>query len=238
MNLINNNKVMQIVKAHGYTTVNINMFYQDIKADYNFKIDSNQVGGLASDEFKQTFLNDTMLVAMNGYFEDADQATIRQRDIIMNTIHQTENLQNVSSPKFVYTHFLLPHTPFIFDANGNLLPPQDAEDWHYYEGQYVYATKLAMQLISSLLANADPDNPPVIIVQSDEGARNLMSRTKDNIVVNGYMENYPGKYNQYILNALYLPGYDTSKLPQNLPPIDTFQIVLNHYLNAEVTIDK
>ncbi len=238
MNLINNNKVMQIVKAHGYTTVSINMFYQDIRADYNYKIDSNQVGGLASDEFKQTFLNDTMLDAFNGYFEDADQATVRQRDIIMNTLHQTENLDSVPSPKFVYTHFLLPHTPFIFDANCNLLPPQAAEDWHYYEGQYVCATKQAMRLISNLLANADPDNPPVIIVQSDEGARNLMSRTKDNIVVNGYMENYPGKYNQYILNALYLPGFDTSKLPNDLPPIQTFQVVLNHYLNAGVTIDK
>jgi hypothetical protein len=237
LNLIKNNKVMQIVNAHGYTTVSINMFY-DVKADYNFNTDPNQVGGLAPDEFKQTFLNDTMLDAFTDYFEGADRATIRQRDIILNAIHQTENLQNVPSPRFVYTHLLLPHIPFIFDANCNLLPPQAAEDWHYYEGQYVCATKQAMQLISNLLANADPDNPPVIIVQSDEGARNLMTRTKDHIVVNGYLEDYPGKYNQYILNALYLPGFDTSQLPDNLPPIETFQIVLNHYLNADVTIDK
>jgi hypothetical protein len=132
---------------------------------------------------------------------------------------------------------VLPHTPFIFDKDGNLLPPQNFEDWHYYLGQYQYTTKLAMQLTQKLLANADPENPPVIIVQSDHGARNLQRRIKDNIVTNGYLENFPGRYTQYILNALYLPGYDTSKLPIDLPPIQTFVIVLNHYLNAGVSID-
>ena len=36
-----------------------------------------------------------------------------------------------------------------------------ADDWHYYLGQYKYATKLAGQLVTRLLANADPDNPPI-----------------------------------------------------------------------------
>jgi hypothetical protein len=237
-NLINNNKVMQIFKAHGYTTVSINMAYSDITADYNYKFNTNEVGGLATDEFEQTYLNDTMFAAFSRIIQDNDPVAVKQRDSILFALDKTANPGTIQSPKFVYTHFLLPHTPFIFDENGNLLPPQDAQDWHYYLGQYKYATKLAMQLVQKLLANADPNNPPVIILQSDEGARNLQSRTQDNIVVNGYLENYPGRYNQYILNALYLPGYDTSKLPADLPPIDTFVIVLNYYLNAGVAVDK
>ena len=94
-----------------------------------------------------------------------------------------------------------------------------------------------MDLATKLLANADPDNPPVIILQSDHGARNLERKTADKIVMNGYLENYPLMYMYYILNAMYLPGYDISTLPDNLAPVDTFVVVLNHYLNAGVSVD-
>ena len=56
--------------------------------------------------------------------------------------------------------------------------------------------------------------------------------------MNGYLDNYPAQYAESILNALYLPGYDTSQLPLDYPPINTFVLVLNHYLNAGVSIDN
>jgi hypothetical protein len=214
------------------------MAFSKMVADYNYQFNTNEVGGLAMDEFKQTYLSNTMLDAFSGILQKGHPVAIKQRESIFFALNKTTSLEDIESPKFVYTHFLLPHTPFIFDEDGNLLPPQAAEDWHYYLGQYKYTTKLAQQLVSRLLANADPNNPPIIILQSDEGARNLQRRMKDNIVVNNLLENYPGKYNQYILNALYLPGYDTSKLPANLPPMDAFVIVLNHYLDAGVSVDK
>jgi hypothetical protein len=45
-----------------------------------------------------------------------------------------------------------------------------------YQGQYEYTPKLAEDLITKLLAQANPANPPVIILQSDEGARNIQRR--------------------------------------------------------------
>lgn len=233
---LKNNKVMQVLKAHGYKTVVINMAFQGINADVNFGFDASQVGGMAADEFRQAFFDDSMFSAFQSLIQADNQDAIRQRDMIFYSLDQTTSLPDEMTPKFVYTHLLLPHTPFIFDENGNLLPPQAADDWHYYLGQYKYTTKLAEQLVTKLLANADPSNPPIIILQSDEGARNLQRRGADNVVMNGYLENYPGQYNQYILNALYLPGFDYSQLQQAMPPVQTFQIVLNHYLNAGVTI--
>jgi hypothetical protein len=119
-----------------------------------------------------------------------------------------------------------------------MLPQQASDDWHYYLGQHKYTTKLMKQLITHILENADPDNPPVIILQSDHGARNLVKKTKDNIILNGYLENYPEKYAHDILNALYLPGYDTSSLPVDMEPIKTFEYVLNFYLHAGVSVNK
>jgi hypothetical protein len=236
---LDNNQVMRVLKSYGYSTAVLNMWFQGIPADYSISYDPQQVQGMAADEFNQAFIGDTMMDAFSDYIENANADQIKQRDLILYTLNQTVNLpKTLKSPKFVYTHLLLPHRPFIFDENGNLLPPQYGEDWHYYLGQYQYATKLARQLATKLLANADPNNPPVIILQSDEGARNLQRRTPDNIIMNGYLENFPAIYSQEILNAMYLPGFDTSQLSVNIAPIDTFVVVLNHYLNAGISINQ
>lgn len=234
---LRNNIVMQILKSYGYTTVVINMAFQGIIADEDVSFKSGEVEGLGSDEFKRTFINSTMADAFGNLLQNNDQVAVKQRDLLLYALGKTTDLADVHSPKFVYTHLLLPHEPFIFDANGNLLPQQDFYDWHYYLGQYQYTTKLAEKLATKLLAQADPDNPPVIIIQSDHGARNLQSRTDGDIVINGVLENYPTEDYNMVLNSLYLPGYDTSQLPNNLAPIDTFELVLNHYLNAGVSVD-
>ncbi len=238
LSTMRNNKVMQVLKSYGYTTVVMNMAFQGFKADDNIAFDAQEVEGMGSDEFKETFINSTMADAFGNLIIDNNQEAIRQRDLLLYALDKTTSLSEVHSPKFVYTHLLLPHEPFIFDANGNLLPPQDFYDWHYYLGQYEYTTKLAEQLVTKLLAQADPNNPPVIILQSDEGARNLQSRTAGHIVIGGVLENYPTQFYSMILNAMYLPGYDTSQLPNDLPPINTFQLVLNHYLDTGVSIDS
>ena len=234
---LDNNKVMQVLKSYGYTTAVLNMFFQGISADYSLNYDPQQVSGMAADEFKQAFFGDTMFNAFSGYFLSASAAEQKQRDLILYTLNQTANLPNVKSPKFVYTHLLLPHEPYIFDQNGNLLPPEDNYDNHFYQGQYEYTAKLAEDLITKLLAKADPANPPVIIIQSDEGARNIQRRDQNNIILGGVLENYPIDNAYYILNAMYLPGYDTTQLPSNLPPIDTFVVLLNHYLDAGIVVD-
>jgi len=236
--VLDNSKVMQVLKSYGYTTAVLNMFFQGINADYNLPYDTQQVSGMAADEFRQTFFGDTMFNAFSGYFLSATAAEQKQRDLILYTLNQTVNLpKSVKSPKFVYTHLLLPHEPYIFDQNGNLLPPEDNYDNHFYQGQYEYTAKEAEDLVTKLLAKANPANPPIIILQSDEGARNIQRRDQNNVVLGGVMENYDINNAYYILNAMYLPGYDTSKLPANLAPIDTFVVVLNHYLDAGIMVD-
>lgn len=235
LQLLENNKVMQTVKSYGYTTVAMDMAFNGIQADDNVQFDARDIGGLATDEYKQAFISDTMFIAFSDYFTYGSTA-VKQRDMITFALNKTTTLSQVKSPKFVLTHVLLPHEPFIFDENGNLLDPSHWYDWNYYLGQHKYTTRLAEDLITRLLKNADPKNPPVIIVQSDHGARNLASRSPDNIILDGYLQNYDLKYAHYILNAFYLPGYNYSTLSNDIPPIDTFVIVLNHYLNAGLSV--
>jgi hypothetical protein len=157
---------------------------------------------------------------------------------VLYTLERTANLSDIPGPKFVYTHLLLPHQPFIFDENGDALDPTQHDNWNVYLGQHKYATKVMREMVVKILAQYGEDNQPVIILQSDHGARNLKRRTKDSdrVVLNGYLEFYPIENAHHILNALYLPGFDTATLPRDLPPIETFPVVLNHYLNAGVKV--
>jgi hypothetical protein len=87
--LIHNNKVMQIFKAHGYTTVSINMAFPDVTADYSLKFNANEVGGLATDEFKQAFINDSMFAAFSGIIQDSDPVAVRKRESVLFTLDKT-----------------------------------------------------------------------------------------------------------------------------------------------------
>jgi len=66
----------------------------------------------------------------------------------------------------------------------------------------------------------------------------MIRRSKDNnaILMDGYLENYPIDYAYDNFNAMYLPGIDPASLSTSMPPIDTFVLVLNHYLNAGVSL--
>jgi hypothetical protein len=86
-------------------------------------------------------------------------------------------------------------------------------------------------MVDKILQQYDPQNPPVIILQSDHGARNHLNRNEDSMI----LPNYPEKYKTLILYALYLPGYDTSSLPQDISPTATFPIVLDYLFDVKIT---
>jgi len=71
---------------------------------------------------------------------------------------------------------------------------------------------------------------PIIILQSDHGARNRDAKTNFSAV----LSNYPEEDAYDIMNALYLPGYDYSTLTQDIKPVNTFPIILNHYFGENI----
>lgn len=153
--------------------------------------------------------------------------------MIFYTLDKTVDLKEIPTPKFVYMHVMLPHLPISFDRNGNLEDLKYREDWSYYLGQHQYATKRAEELVTKILQNADAQRPPIIVLQSDHGARNEEPNSSDGKP----LQNYDEKYKTSIMNALYLPGFDYSTLTQDMDPLTTFEIILNHYFNANVKVD-
>src|SRR4029453_13136337 len=84
---------------------------------------------------------------------------------------QVDALERISidpATTFTFAHFLLPHTPYIFAANGRFAPsaPNRAVEEAYID-QLRYTNTVIEQIVTYLQAGPGPS--PIIVIQSDEG---------------------------------------------------------------------
>jgi hypothetical protein len=175
-------------------------------------------------------LGNTMLKPVLELAQEADPAVVSH---IRNLHFTMENIvqEEVPSPKFVYVHLLIPHVPFLYDADGGMIDPQNRENWDYYFGQYLYTVELVEDVIEDILAAEDPARGTVIILQSDHGARNMQYQS-DTVI----LEDFPSTYLTLLVNALRLPGCDTSVLTQDMDPVNTFPFLFNCYFDADIPL--
>jgi len=233
---IANNNTMSFLDSKGYTTVVVETFswffpaMPEIQADYvyDIKMFETILTRIVYDDFAILVMDGTMLypVSHQGKYLETKYDPLRKLAVFAS--EEIPTLEEVSSPKFVYLHALMPHNPFLYDEEGQRVSPEFYKDWGYYEGYYNYTIAVIQDMVTDILENSDPDNPPVIILQSDHGAR-----VKEN---DRSLPDFPQEFQQDILFAYYLPGYDTSQLPPDIDPINTFPIVFNHYFDANIPL--
>ena len=92
-----------------------------------------------------------------------------------------DNLKQIAKekgPKFVFSHILPPHHPYLFDKKGNILESATVvnqfnfqeklwEDKKRYLEQLQFVNVKIMEVVESILSNSTI--PPVIIIASDHG---------------------------------------------------------------------
>jgi prepilin signal peptidase PulO-like enzyme (type II secretory pathway) len=231
---IQNNRAMQFLKSHGYTTIVFADEHLEISVMPPVDItytppDNHQTKNdfLAIDEFIVLVLRNTMILPwiqpdiVLPFIEHSKQK-------IFFAIEEVPSLET-PSPKFVYVHLLIPHWPFLFDQDGRLNETEDFYSWDKYFGYYIYSLDLARVLLDGIINSSDSSLPPVIIFQSDHGARNTD-------VGSNTFENYPDEYKTWIVNALRLPGCEDAPLTQNMDPVNTLPIVFNCYFDAGIPL--
>jgi hypothetical protein len=233
------NRAFQDLESYGYITIAYderrNSAFETaspLNVDYLFeKPVGNTLRGIGFfDQFGVFVGKNTMLQPLAVYFELNSPELELHRDMILFT---TEKVASVDypSPKFVLVHLMLPHVPFMFDAMGGLTAPESHHNWDKYFDNYLFTTRVMEEMIDNILSSADPENPPVIIIQSDHGARGLESGATTML-----LENYPDEYKTLIINAMYLPGCPAAPFTQDMDPINTFPIVFNCYFNTNIPI--
>src|SRR4029077_18658686 len=82
-----------------------------------------------------------------------------------------QEIPDEPGPKFVFSHILLPHPPYVLDANGDYPPPADQKtrtDAEAFTQQLSFTNDQIHQVIDRLLSGPE-ETRPIVIVQADEG---------------------------------------------------------------------
>ncbi|HVN16997.1 MAG TPA: hypothetical protein VMT73_14735 [Anaerolineales bacterium] len=181
-------------------------------------------------EFEALFLQTTLArEAQDVGWLDADQiAGQNYRDRDMLVFNSMKKVANMSGPKFVYVHLILPHPPFVFGPDGTYTNPADfwneqklypADKFEVgYTNQVTFLNKKLLETVDTILSESK--NPPIIILQGDHGP---------------WLQPNPQHF--FILNAYYLPGY-TDKLYPNISPVNSFRLVFDSYFGGKYDMLK
>jgi hypothetical protein len=179
-------------------------------------------------------LDQTMISA----FPDLYKTTItnerlrNHKNMIDYTLENVGDFDDFAAPRFVYVHLLIPHNPFMFDQYGNILGQQYEFDWNYYLGNYIYSLTVIKEMVTNIQEKSDANNPPVVILQSDHGARNHIMGTNQNTL----LKDFPEEYKFSILFAIHAPDCSFDEFPNDLSPVNTFPIVFNCSFNDNIRL--
>jgi hypothetical protein len=136
-------------------------------------------------------------------------------DALYNAIKDTTN------PKFVYAHIMLPHDPFFFKEDGDILPDSERDGASSRRNKNNYLEQLKFtnkKIIESInLIFSQKKNDPIVIIQADHGYRYLDKNT------GGQEEDHS------ILFAAHLPDLDSTKEADDVTGVNLFRRIFNDY---------
>jgi hypothetical protein len=232
--MIRHNRAASVLQGLGYRYVTLSTGYLNVELG---QADTRLKAGWSPDEFQCELLNTSLLSALQAPLYDA----FRHR--ILAAFRQLPEARQAQEPVFVVAHILAPHHPFVFGANGESVRPERklslADDLYFmanpdkrseyvesYRNQVAYTDQLAIQAIDAIL-QASPEEP-IIVLQADHGP--------------GLDWGTPGiadrRERASILNAYYLPQGGEECVYETITPVNTFRVLLNHYLGASYPLLK
>jgi hypothetical protein len=231
--LLQDNKVRKFLKDKGYQYIHLGSWWEPTRknrlADKNFQF-------TPLPEMFYILYGTTMFKPVSDALRLLDlryehwRGNQRQFQDLIRTI-------DTQGPKFVLAHFLLPHNPYVFGRDGGFLPVdrvnQQPEEVSYID-QLIFTNRMLKKTIDALLARTE--NPPVIILQADEGPwpRRYVHQYK----AFDWGQATEAELNQKmkILNSFYLPGADTGTIYPNISPVNTFRLVFNIYFKTNLPL--
>jgi hypothetical protein len=218
----------------GYRYEHVGSWYDPTRADY--AADRNTGYGTVS-EFTGVLLETTIWPTLA--IRLGIDATFGRRhyEHALFQFDEVERIARDPDPTFTWAHFLLPHPPYVFDAEGayitpNIVDPTTAD--RAYLEQLRYTNRRIRELVSVLLSGPE-SSQPIIVIQSDEGPH-----------PQGLIKDEP-RYDWTrasdadlglklrIVNAYHLPGRGESPYP-TISPVNTFRLIFSRYFGADLPL--
>ena len=123
---------------------------------------------------------------------------------------------------FSFTHFMIPHDPYVIDENGEPVnsPHPENADMSGYLKQVKYCNKLIQQISDCLLR--DTTRKKIIIIQGDHGYR--------------HFTNVPSIEPFAALDAIYFYTGDYSGMEKTGSLVNTYRIVINKFFGGRLPL--
>ncbi len=235
--LIENSNVMRFLNHQGYAYYQMGSWWGPASynpyAKENFIVENEKL--IDIDELTYTILDSTMLspVLRNIFSRvmvgDSEED---KRNRIMYQFKQLPDVARLPSPKFVFAHIIAPHGPYVFSKSCEFKSTEAAAAIDVEENYVEQVACVNQKLLETIdLIIKDSKKPPVIIIQSDEGAPFLNEtltpfdnwKTADK---NLLKKKFP------IFTAIYMPGASYDLLYPAITPVNIFRVVLNQYFGT------
>ena len=232
-NTIKNNHTLQYLSNLGYTFYNYSIF--DFKKQPSLAKPTflpRKTRPLVSRTLRFRMQNELGHLLVTRFKIRSIIKNLRNLDLKNNSklFERTKTIaaEHTETPKFVYTHLVMPHYPYYFDSTGKQNPYEILTDEHARNQeafiQYlVYANRQYLQLIDHILANSD--KPPVIILMGDHGFREFGKPVDE-------------KYHFMNLNAVLLPARDYNQFYKGMSNINQFRIFFNTQFGQQLPLLK
>ncbi len=242
--ILNNPPVAQLLKKNGYQYTQIASWWgttsDKINADYNLtsKPQLNLLGAKTSlTEFQKLFSDTSALSYL--YKPVLKNTNIDERRRPIEQIEKLKSISksDISTPKFVFTHVLSPHSPYLFDENGaKPTYDQNSNDEGVDEKvKYVNQLKYVNTLIKDAITAIRQNNPGAIIVlQADEGPypSEIRGKNYNHLETIESLSDHGLKSKYVIQAAYYFPNKNSATKINS--SIDAFRVTLSDYLGYDI----
>jgi len=130
-------------------------------------------------------------------------------------------------PRFIYTHFIMPHYPYLFDRNGNQLSFEESQQEirkDLYLEYLQYCNKQCLALTDSIFKK--DKTGPIVILMSDHGFTKYDASAID------------ASYNFNNMINIYLPDKNYSGFPDTISNVNLFRFIVNKQFKQRLPLLK
>ena len=229
--LLANNRTVRFLKTQGYQFIFFPSAWwpataHNSNADQEFHLwhDFDLRHALARTELRRHLWGNSLLLAMGS-------PNMGDPEYIEGTFEGLRRLDTHGRPAFVFAHVLLPHTPYVFDAQCRPRTAPDKRNRQLYLDQLRCADSLVLDVVTTLLRRPGP--PRVILLQGDHGTAMLgfdSAPTAAGVTPAQARERF-GAFGAY-----FLPGGGGRLFADTLTLVDVFPKVLDFYFGADLPI--
>jgi hypothetical protein len=241
--LLLHNQVERVFAQAGYTTVGIESGYRPTELVDSDIYVSTHTGSATLIE--RLLIENSALAALQAWSGAPRDLRFpgyqlhRQR-VLAEAASLPREVASIPGPKFVFAHFLVPHPPFVFDADGSPRQPSypyvlldgsafPGDQRTYvasYRDQLVYTNSLILETLRALVAGRGQG--AIIIVQGDHGPGSRLDWQSE--------EGTDLRERMGILLAIRLPPDSKRPLQSVNTPVNLFRAVFNDLLDSDLPL--